>query len=144
MMIGDFRKDLEASDESTKGLVSLLEDKGLEEFSLNTDYRYDIFCRNKAGKVITIEYKHDIRAIETGNVAIEYESREKLSGILHTEAGYWIQKIGDSFYMIKVDKLKNLLIYYGNVFRRVRGGDNGTSLLILIPIEVFIKNSNKI
>lgn len=82
---------------------------------------------------------------KTGNIAIEYESRGKPSGIMVTEAEHWTQAltINNQVYCyltFSVKTLKKIVNYY--VKNRPeclkRGGDNYTSKLVLIPLEEII------
>jgi hypothetical protein len=82
----------------------------------------------------------------TGNIAIEFESRGKSSGIATTEADYW-------FHNLAIDKdivmtlvfptkvLKNYIIQ--TVPRIVSGGDNNTSRLYLLNLQSLVKMINR-
>ena len=88
---------------------------------------------------------------ETGNVAIEYRCRGKLSGISTTEAKYWFclldeQNEGETIYdsagfFMPVRKLKEKLRKMrdeGKLQTRI-GGDDNASQIALLPIrELFI------
>ena len=82
-----------------------------------------------------IEIKDDSKhSAKTGNVFIEYESRNKPSGIATTQADYWAIKTSEySFVTIKTNKLKEIARKYIGTNRDVLGGDNNTSKGILIP-----------
>jgi hypothetical protein len=80
----------------------------------------------------------------TGNIAIEYKSRGKFSGIAITEADYWatILKDGDkiaSIILTPVPILRALYVKYLYTGRMVLGGDNKTSEIVLIPINEILK-----
>jgi len=62
------------------------------------DFQYDLkvgqLAEKSVGKLLmldnsTIEVKLDLLTQKTGNIAIEYRSRNKKSGISTTKAKYW-------------------------------------------------------
>jgi hypothetical protein len=78
----------------------------------------------------------------TGNIVIEYESRGKPSGIITTEADYWLHNCacGDDIVfslLLKVSKLRKYIATYNP--RSVRGGDDMTSKLYLIKLTDLVK-----
>jgi hypothetical protein len=123
----------------------------------NNDFKYDLALGQLGealiGKLLsskTIEVKFDFGCHSTGNFYIEYQSRMKPSGIATTQADYWmlisasdhgqrlkksqeeIQKEDILFaVLIETERLKDLC--RNKAFRKgVKGGDNNTSLGILI------------
>jgi hypothetical protein len=73
----------------------------------------------------------------TGNIVIEYESRGKPSGIITTEADYWLHNcaIGDNIVFSLLLKVSTLRQYIAKQNpRSVRGGDDMTSKLYLIKL----------
>lgn len=92
----------------------------------------------------TIEVKRDSWIYKSGNIAIEYESRNKPSGIAKSEADYWAIIFSGDYkdeiiLIIKSNRLKDICrIYYkkGNIKAM---GDNNTSKAILIPIKEILK-----
>jgi len=108
----------------------------------NNDFKYDLKVGQAKEKELgdifsskTIEVKHDLKAIETGNVYIEYESRGKASGISTSEADYYCFCIGFTFHIIESIKLKDRCRKYIGTDRDRLGGDNNTSKGILLPIK---------
>ena len=68
---------------------------------------------------------------KTGNIAIEFESRGKPSGIAVTEAKWWVHVLAD-----EDDKLKKIARKYFS--KAINGGDNDTSKFVLLPLkEIF-------
>lgn len=106
----------------------------------NSDFRYDLKLgqetENELGRILkdkTIEVKDDsAKSSKTGNVFIEYESRNKPSGISTTLSDYYAIKTSDgTFILIETNKLKDIARkHYKNT---INGGDNNTSKGILIP-----------
>jgi hypothetical protein len=85
---------------------------------------------------LKVEIKSDRRSSETGNIFIEVYSRDKKSGISTTNADYWIYRVddNDSAFIVSTQRLKNLVkLNFNGTF--VKGGDNNTSLGVLIPIK---------
>ena len=77
----------------------------------------------------------------TGNIVIEHESRGKPSGIITTEADYWLHNcaIGDDIVfsvLLKVSTLRKYIARHNP--RSVRGGDDMTSKLYLIKLTDLV------
>ena len=113
----------------------------------NNDFRYDLNIGRLAEKKIAdilenkkLEVKYDKIASKTGNVVIEYESRNKLSGISITQADYYCYIIAntqcdDIYILIAVDKLKALCRKYYTMNKIINVGDNNTSKAVIIPLQ---------
>lgn len=106
-----------------------------------SDFKYDLEIgqvkEKELGKIFyasTIEVKNDLVAHKTGNVFVEYESRNKPSGISRSQSDYYCFCFNDSFHIIQTEKLKDLCRKYLNTDRDVLGGDQNTSRGILLPI----------
>jgi hypothetical protein len=77
--------------------------------------------------------------LDTGNIAIEFESYGKPSGIASTESDYWFHNlcIGEEIYgtlVFKTDMLKKIIKNTPNK-REVSGGDNKASKMYLMNIQ---------
>lgn len=96
------------------------------------EYDLTIF---KDGTPTKIEVKSDRQSSTTGNMAIEYECKNKPSGLSATTADYWIyfvvHKDKDECYKIPTDELRELV----KDCRKVRGGDNYMSRMYLLKID---------
>ena len=93
----------------------------------------------------TIEFKKDYKAGQTGNVAIEYFNNGKKSGIAVTEAKYVAYILVDkeqnenAAIFLKTSILKDICRkYLGDPKRDVKGGDNKSAHLILLPVEELL------
>lgn len=80
---------------------------------------------------------------KTGNIAVEYSSRKKSSGILVTKADWWCTILMDDdeidhIIITPINKMKSLFVKYLKMGKKVRGGDSNTSELVLIPIKELI------
>lgn len=112
-----------------------------------SNFKYDLEVGQikeiELGKILNnkkIEVKTDLQGAKTGNVYVEYQSRNKPSGIAKTESDYYCFVISDySFFFIKTSELKIKCRKYLNTDRDKRGGDNNTSKGILLPIIELIK-----
>tara|TARA_R110002111_G_scaffold64386_1_gene106037 strand:- start:251 stop:616 length:366 start_codon:yes stop_codon:yes gene_type:complete len=78
---------------------------------------------------------------KTGNIAIEFESRGKPSGIAVTEAKWWVHVLADEeddycMLLFPTDKLKKIARKHFS--KAINGGDNDTSKFVLLPLnEIF-------
>lgn len=93
----------------------------------------------KGGK--KVEVKSDRLAHETGRIYIEVYSRGKPSGISTTQADYWIYRIEDkdTAIIVPVNRLRELVRRnFGYTNKFVKGGDNDSSLGVLIPLDKLL------
>ena len=84
-----------------------------------------------------IEVKSDRLIHKTGNLFIEYKSRDKPSGLATTTANYWIYRMDmlDTAIILPTNLLKKVCrVYYKNNEFKMKGGDNNTSEGFLIPL----------
>lgn len=119
-----------------------------------SDFKYDLkvgqIKEKELADILTnkkIEVKKDQKAFSTGNIYIEYVSRDKASGISTTQADYWcIYVTEETFIFVKTEDLKYICREY---IRRkhwrgsVKGGDENTSIGVLLPIIDLLPNSVK-
>jgi hypothetical protein len=116
----------------------------------NNDFKYDL----KIGQVgetmlneilhdSTIEVKRDSWIGRTGNIAVEYQSRGKPSGISTTKASHWCFIFSNEFndevmIIIETERLKRIsrIFYKKGSIKSM--GDNNTSKSVLIPSEKII------
>jgi hypothetical protein len=112
------------------------------------DSRFDInllegkISENELFNILqTVEVKKDFKTHQTGNIAVEYESRGKPSGIVTTEAKWWAFVLVNKnleitmIILFKTENLKSVCREYLNTKRDVNGGDNDTSRMILLPLK---------
>ena len=116
----------------------------------NSDFKYDLEFGVLEGEtwfdeIVSnrkFEVKTDRLSAKTGNIYIEYESRGKPSGIKTTQADYWVYKVTETkAIVIKTDELKEIvrqLIIDKKAIPNVRGGDNNTSLGVLVKIKDLV------
>jgi hypothetical protein len=108
----------------------------------NRDFKYDLkigqIKEENLNEILSnslIEVKYDLKALETGNVFVEYESRGKPSGIATTLSDWYCFAISDTFHFINTKDLSDRCRKYLKSNRDVLGGDNNTSKGILLPIK---------
>lgn len=109
-------------------------DIDLEYGQIREDRVADIFTKAK------IEVKSERGMwMQTGNIAIEYESYGKPSGIKATESDYWFHNlcIDDEEYCTLVFKTETLKKIVDKIdkFKSVSGGDHNASKMILISLQ---------
>ena len=78
----------------------------------------------------------------TGNCFVEYESRDKISGLAHTESKWWVINFMDGDELcfsafLSVDRMKKIARKFYKEKGYVQGGDNNTSKGILVPISAL-------
>ena len=113
----------------------------------NYNFEYDLEFGQEGEGIIAdlfenkkIEVKRDNWVGRTGNIAIEYESRGKPSGIATTQADYWIimfsREYQDKFMIIiETQRLKEVSREYFKKGFIKKMGDSNTSTAVLIPIK---------
>jgi hypothetical protein len=128
----------------------------------NHDWRYDLKVGQEGENLIskllrrnqdnfTVECKLDTMAHRTGNFYFEYNSRGRKSGLNTTQADFYALMTADqNFVMIvRTEKLKAALHAWKQKCIdqnlppeqtwKKRGGDNKTSIGLLIPINELIQ-----
>lgn len=110
----DFYENLEFAQKGEEEVARLLNDKfpDFKVIGFNEDKACDILAEVD-GKEVTIEVKEDVRTKDTGNVVIECESRGKPSGIMTTQADFWVFRLhleeGIVNYLFKIKDLKQAI-----------------------------------
>ena len=116
------------------------------------DYRFDVnllegkLSENKWAEILeTVEFKKDYKAWDTGNIAVEYSNNGKPSGISVTEAKYIAYVLVDEkqnenvAIFIKTEVFEKMCRkYLRHPQRDIKGGDNFSSSLILLPVEELL------
>ena len=84
--------------------------------------------------------------IKTGNIAIEYESYGKPSGIEATESDYWFHNlcVGDDIYatlVFETEQLKKIIEVIPSK-KSLSGGDHNASRMWLLPLRnLFVEKT---
>lgn len=135
---GNFLKDLELGHIAEEYVSNYLTDyKGCRVVkNTRTDYaglcEYDLLVTSAKGTTYKTEVKEDFLFEVTGNVAVEEKCMK------HSKADAIMYKLGDEIYVIKRDRLLNLMVDYRVVYNG-RG-----NILYLIPYVEFINITKKI
>ena len=111
----------------------------------SSSFYYDLEIGEKAESWVNdifsggrkIEVKSDFKADKTKNIFIEIYSRGKLSGLSTTIAEYWIIKLNKVSFIISTIDLKQLVRHCHKLNGYIKGGDDNTSLGVLIPIKLL-------
>jgi hypothetical protein len=88
-----------------------------------------------------IEVKTDLMADKTKNIYIEIYSRGKKSGLSTTQAEYWIIKTQNVAIIISTKTLKEIVRHCFSINGFKKGGDNDTSLGVLVPINLLFNEN---
>jgi hypothetical protein len=137
----NFQADLLVSEIAVQKVIALLEKKGATDIETNDDGRYDVRFTME-GQTYTAEVKEDRMYHTTQNLALEYESRNKKSGVASSVADFWCYVLDkgcgyDGIYFVRLNKLRRHL--QTHQYPQSLGGDDGTSKLYLVPITRFIR-----
>lgn len=81
---------------------------------------------------------------KTGNIAIEYRYRSKPSGLFASRATYFAIELPSKYILIDRENFLKWLKPNHNRFKKVKGGDNKWSELLLIKPEDIPKNDTEI
>lgn len=113
----------------------------------NNDFKHDLqvgqVYERQLAEILdfrTIEVKRDFKAVQTGNIFVEYFSRNKPSGLSTTQADYYCYVLSeDLLVLLTTERMKQLCRPYLSTKRDVRGGDSNTSKGILLPVEKLLE-----
>jgi hypothetical protein len=93
------------------------------------EVRYDIIVPELS---ISLEVKNDKYFSKSGNLCFEtHKQSGELSGILATEADYWVHILDGKMHIAPRESLKQYVINGG--FRGVWGGDRKATFMYLVP-----------
>tara|TARA_R100001460_G_scaffold101252_1_gene145110 strand:- start:139 stop:498 length:360 start_codon:yes stop_codon:yes gene_type:complete len=118
-------------------------------YKQNNNFEYDLKFGQMKEKELAdilenqkIEVKTDCKWKKTGNLAIEYKSRGKPSGISTTKAEYWAFILDSNGYaegilIVPIAKLLIISKYHYQLGNIINGGEN--SDMVLVPIADLVK-----
>ena len=136
----NFRKDLKIGQKGEEVVKTFLESKGASFVNFNDNNQYDLKMMLNEEE-ITYEIKTDVFCspeYDTGNLFIEFFSRDKESGISTSKAKWFVNyyKFLNEMWFIKTEDLRQLIIK--NNFKVKVGGDVGSQTHgYLIPRNEF-------
>jgi hypothetical protein len=106
-----------------------------EDIELCDNKDFDLRLRTNG---LTFEVKNDLKAYQTGNVAIEYECRGKASGLATTKADFWVYKFSGAFWLASTKQLRTKLFSEKSYWKEVTGGDPGSfTKMFLVKVTDF-------
>ncbi len=112
-----------------------------KKFDIDLEYgqvREQLVADMLQDKKIEVKSERDMWQ-RTGNIAIEYESYGKPSGIEATESDYWFHNlcVGEDTFCTLVFNTESLKKIIGNLDykRSVSGGDNNASRMYLLNLQ---------
>ncbi|MCA9092672.1 MAG: hypothetical protein KDA68_04250 [Planctomycetaceae bacterium] len=79
-----------------------------------------------------VEVKRDLKASQTGNVAIEVKHNGYPSGIMSSTAGYWAIVLDTEAVILPTDTLRDCVLT--GKLREVQAGDHLASTMRLLPL----------
>jgi hypothetical protein len=98
---------------------------------------YDIIIPETGCKV---EVKKDLRSLDTGNILVEFEFNGHPSGILTTQADWWVITDDRSDWMITPQELRYFIFLNRLQYREIIGsGDYSKKKAFFIRRDDFIK-----
>jgi Holliday junction resolvase-like predicted endonuclease len=139
----NFKKDLITGEEGEEEVKSFMENMGFKCVGRCKNNKFDLLMEfNRSPK--TVEVKTDSYR-DTGNMAIEIESRGKLSGLSVTESDYFITlfRCNNEIWIIKTDALREL-ISDNNFYLKENGGDKGSNTKFYLINKSKFRNHFKV
>jgi hypothetical protein len=126
----NFKKDLVLGNQGENVIKEFLEQKGCIFIDTNNDNKYDLKM-SKNNVEATYEIKTDVLCKperDTGNIFIEFQCRNKPSGIEVSQADWFVTyfKFLNEIWFIKTTKLKQI-IEDNNFYVIKNGGDIGSN-----------------
>lgn len=90
-----------------------------------------------------LEVKRDRWICKTGNLAIEYKSREKPSGIAITKANWWAFVVSGEvkdkvIILVETGRLREICREYYKLGKIKKMGDENSSEAVLVPINELV------
>jgi Holliday junction resolvase-like predicted endonuclease len=141
----NFNKDLNDGEKGENLVIEHLKKLGGTLIHKNNDNRYDALIERKDRK-IKYEIKTDFfckPTWDTGNIFVEVECRGKESGILVTEAEWFVTyyKFLDEIWYIKTKDMIRLIQdnEYNLIFKTFSGDSNSNTKGWLVPRWKFVK-----
>ncbi|MEK6829894.1 MAG: hypothetical protein AABY15_07275 [Nanoarchaeota archaeon] len=122
----NFSTDIITGEKGEEDVINFYSKKGYKLIATCNDKKFDLLLQGLNRSPLKIEVKTDSYK-DTGNMAIEVESRGSASGLMVTEAEYFVTlfRFNNELWIIKTDDLKELIT--SNNFYLKTGGDQGSN-----------------
>ena len=135
------RKDLAIGKQGEENFIKILK-KGKVKAESNEEKKSRSYYDIKAevgGQKFTVEVKNDLRAAETGNVAIEFYNpySGKKSGLSITKADLWVQIVDSKYWVAKTKDLKSF-VKKTPPFRTFDNAGDGNANIKLYKVETIL------
>ena len=148
--VDDFKLALAMGEQGERIVRRFLEKLGYVFLSkcenISHDYKFI-----KQGREYVFEIKTDVAHMrnnkqsgepyDTGNMAVEYESRGNASGIAATKADFFVTYYPhlNEIWLVKTEKLKNIIRENKDIIKKVEhaGDSNSNTKLFLLNREIF-------
>lgn len=127
----NFNKDLIEGEEGENKIIEHLKKLGATPIHQNKDNRYDVLVERN-GKNVKYEIKTDVFCkpeYDTGNIFVEVECRGKTSGIMVTEAEWFVtyyKHLNEIWYIRTQDLLDLIEDHRMNLIFKNFSGDQGS------------------
>ena len=133
-----FKKDLALGNKIEQRILAKIQKKYPSAVLIPGKFKkYDIFIPENDSKV---EVKVDYKSQETGNILIELRMFNKPSGLLTTEADFWIIYTGTEYLWTEPRMILECIMINNIPSQKILGkGDEVTKDACLIPIDIFKK-----
>ena len=143
-MNSTFKTDLQLGEEAELRFIELVKHKFQHITKIPGRFKwFDLIGIKEDGSTVTFEVKTDVMAKQTGNIAIETSSNSEASGVIATQADYWVVEIPDvGFWIVKTKTLIDNLLENASNYRSVAAGDYARC--ILMPKADFKKLFTKL
>jgi hypothetical protein len=134
-----FTADLRLGEEIEEKLLAVIRKKHPSAVKIPKKFSaYDIFIPENGKK---IEVKYDKKSNETGNIVIEIEMFGKPSGLMATEADWWVFYDDNDFMAISPKDITYFLFINRLIHTEFVGsGDNQKKKAFLVPKDKLFKS----
>lgn len=129
-----FEQDLARGEAIEKKLIEVFRKKYPSATLVHQYKGYDIYVPENR---MTYEVKYDAPSLRTGNYAIEIECNGKPSGLLTTEADYWVIYDDVNFFIIRTKELINFILLNNLQWQQFKV-ENDTSVVKIYLVKKHI------
>lgn len=114
-------------DSAELAIANWFQERGFETYKTLGNAPFDLLLQCQ------VEVKRDLKATKTGNVAVEMRYRGNPSGVLISQATFWVIVLDTEAVILKTEILRKRVLQ-GN-YREVAAGENLASTVALVPVE---------
>ena len=140
----DLKRAVKAETAMSEKLCTFYKSKIKEIVAGDKDSKWDYTVLLKNGGSYTVEQKNDYMSEKTGNIAIEFESRGKASGIQVSKADFYLIVAKPDAILIHTKRLKELVKEKAYSRKHENGGDWGSKTKNYLFKKEVIKANGKL